>query len=118
MTLHANVLVFLSHFITHYFNLTYFYLTIKWKSLNHHKLISLFSMFILFSCLGQPSFLKSKSLSSINLWMNSTRSRSSTHYDPYHNILCVVAGCKQGIMYINVNVIIANKSLVFIIYTM
>ncbi|KMZ75916.1 Transcription factor jumonji (JmjC) domain-containing protein-like [Zostera marina] len=42
-----------------------------------------------------PSFLKSKSLSSINLWMNSTRSRSSTHYDPYHNILCVVAGCKQ-----------------------
>lgn len=42
-----------------------------------------------------PLFLESKSLSSINLWMNSTRSRSSTHYDPHHNVLCVVAGCKQ-----------------------
>ncbi|MCL7022449.1 hypothetical protein MKW94_022994, partial [Papaver nudicaule] len=37
-----------------------------------------------------------KTLTSINLWMNNAKSRSSTHYDPDHNLLCVVAGCKQG----------------------
>ncbi|KAM7253931.1 hypothetical protein ACFE04_031613 [Oxalis oulophora] len=42
-----------------------------------------------------PTFLETKSLASINLWMNSTQARSSTHYDPHHNVLCVVAGCKQ-----------------------
>ncbi|KAH9602751.1 hypothetical protein KSS87_023039 [Heliosperma pusillum] len=46
-----------------------------------------------------PSFLKSKTLSSINLWMNNSQSRSSTHYDPHHNLLCVVAGCKQVVLW-------------------
>ncbi|XP_074316155.1 lysine-specific demethylase JMJ31 [Silene latifolia] len=46
-----------------------------------------------------PSFLKSKTLSSINLWMNTAQSRSSTHYDPHHNLLCVVAGCKQVVLW-------------------
>lgn len=44
----------------------------------------------------QPSFLGPNKLSSINLWMNNAESRSSTHYDPHHNLLCVVAGCKRG----------------------
>lgn len=44
----------------------------------------------------QPAFLETKELASINLWMNSALSRSSTHYDPHHNVLCIVAGCKQG----------------------
>lgn len=42
-----------------------------------------------------PEFLEAKSLASINLWMNSALARSSTHYDPHHNVLCVVSGCKQ-----------------------
>uniref|UniRef100_A0A166HBJ9 JmjC domain-containing protein n=1 Tax=Daucus carota subsp. sativus TaxID=79200 RepID=A0A166HBJ9_DAUCS len=47
-----------------------------------------------------PEFLEAKSLASINLWMNSARARSSTHYDPHHNVLCVVSGCKQGVTHI------------------
>ncbi|KAL8138982.1 hypothetical protein V2J09_004983 [Rumex salicifolius] len=43
-----------------------------------------------------PSLLGTKKLASINLWMNNHRSRSSTHYDPHHNLLCIVAGCKHG----------------------
>ncbi|KAF6173393.1 hypothetical protein GIB67_027088 [Kingdonia uniflora] len=43
-----------------------------------------------------PSILETKGLASINLWMNNAKSRSSTHYDPHHNLLCIVAGCKQG----------------------
>ncbi|KAF8392321.1 hypothetical protein HHK36_022663 [Tetracentron sinense] len=42
-----------------------------------------------------PTFLETKALASINLWMNSAQSRSSTHYDPHHNLLCIVAGRKQ-----------------------
>ncbi|KAF2325260.1 hypothetical protein GH714_025810 [Hevea brasiliensis] len=45
-----------------------------------------------------PAFLETKELASINLWMNSAPSRSSTHYDPHHNVLCIVAGCKQGLV--------------------
>ncbi|KAI3832653.1 hypothetical protein MKW98_002199 [Papaver atlanticum] len=45
-----------------------------------------------------PKILKEKSLTSINLWMNNAKSRSSTHYDPDHNLLCVVAGCKQVVL--------------------
>lgn len=41
-----------------------------------------------------PSFLRSP-VSAINLWMSVNGSRSSTHYDPFHNLLCVVAGCKE-----------------------
>ncbi|XP_052188092.1 lysine-specific demethylase JMJ31 isoform X2 [Diospyros lotus] len=46
-----------------------------------------------------PAFLARKELASINLWMNSAQSRSSTHYDPHHNLLCVVAGCKQVVLW-------------------
>ncbi|CAI9774362.1 unnamed protein product [Fraxinus pennsylvanica] len=54
-------------------------------------------------CLGEdiqkPAFLEDKTLSSINLWMNNAQSRSSTHYDPNHNLLCVIAGCKQVVLW-------------------
>ncbi|KAL6500527.1 hypothetical protein OROHE_025893 [Orobanche hederae] len=46
-----------------------------------------------------PAFLKGKVLASINLWMNNARTRSSTHYDPHHNLLCVVSGCKQVVLW-------------------
>ncbi|CDP19768.1 unnamed protein product [Coffea canephora] len=46
-----------------------------------------------------PPFLESVTISSINLWMNSAQSRSSTHYDPHHNLLCIVSGCKQGLIF-------------------
>lgn len=46
-----------------------------------------------------PSFLVSKKLTSINLWMNNAQSRSNTHYDPHHNLLCIVAGCKQVVLW-------------------
>ncbi|XP_043697785.1 uncharacterized protein LOC122648635 isoform X2 [Telopea speciosissima] len=42
-----------------------------------------------------PTFLETKAVASINIWMNNSKSRSSTHYDPHHNLLCVVAGCKK-----------------------
>ncbi|KAL8236292.1 hypothetical protein R6Q59_017373 [Mikania micrantha] len=42
-----------------------------------------------------PLFLETKTLASINLWMSSAQTRSSTHYDPHHNLLCVVSGSKQ-----------------------
>lgn len=34
--------------------------------------------------------------------MNNAKSKSSTHYDPHHNLLCIVAGCKQGKVSLNV----------------
>ncbi|EFJ38451.1 hypothetical protein SELMODRAFT_402380 [Selaginella moellendorffii] len=37
-----------------------------------------------------PEFLDEDAVSNINLWMSSTSSRSSIHYDPYHNVLGVV----------------------------
>ncbi|GAB2234584.1 hypothetical protein Droror1_Dr00003840 [Drosera rotundifolia] len=46
-----------------------------------------------------PSFLATKALASINLWMNNEHSRSSSHYDPHHNLLCVVAGCKRVVLW-------------------
>ncbi|XP_004290635.1 PREDICTED: uncharacterized protein LOC101308336 isoform X2 [Fragaria vesca subsp. vesca] len=46
-----------------------------------------------------PSFLEDKSLISVNLWMNNAQARSSTHYDPHHNLLCVVSGCKQVVLW-------------------
>ncbi|KAL4572017.1 hypothetical protein LXL04_018785 [Taraxacum kok-saghyz] len=42
-----------------------------------------------------PLFLETKNLASINLWINGYKTRSSTHYDPHHNLLCVVSGTKQ-----------------------
>ncbi|XP_024532000.1 jmjC domain-containing protein D-like [Selaginella moellendorffii] len=42
-----------------------------------------------------PEFLDEDAVSNINLWMSSTSSRSSIHYDPYHNVLGVVTGQKK-----------------------
>ncbi|KAJ8543140.1 hypothetical protein K7X08_005663 [Anisodus acutangulus] len=50
-------------------------------------------------CLGEdiqtPLPLETKIVASVNLWMNSMKARSSTHYDPHHNLLCLVSGCKE-----------------------
>ncbi|KAL3827993.1 hypothetical protein ACJIZ3_016795 [Penstemon smallii] len=46
-----------------------------------------------------PAFLEGKMMTSVNLWMNNARSRSSTHYDPYHNLLCIISGCKQVVLW-------------------
>ncbi|XP_040364728.1 bifunctional peptidase and (3S)-lysyl hydroxylase Jmjd7 isoform X2 [Rosa chinensis] len=46
-----------------------------------------------------PAFLEDKSLISVNLWMNNAQARSSTHYDPHHNLLCIVSGCKQVVLW-------------------
>lgn len=49
--------------------------------------------------LQMPAFLEDKLLISINLWMNNAQARSSTHYDPHHNLLCIVSGCKQVVLW-------------------
>ncbi|XP_058770919.1 lysine-specific demethylase JMJ31 [Vicia villosa] len=46
-----------------------------------------------------PPILGAKELSSINLWMNNAQSRSSTHYDPLHNLLCIISGRKQVVLW-------------------
>lgn len=46
-----------------------------------------------------PRLLETKKLASINLWMSSSHTRSSTHYDPHHNLLCIVAGRKQVVLW-------------------
>ncbi|XP_034228744.1 lysine-specific demethylase JMJ30 isoform X4 [Prunus dulcis] len=46
-----------------------------------------------------PVFLEDKVLASTNLWMNNAQARSSTHYDPHHNLLCIVSGCKQVVLW-------------------
>ncbi|KAJ4828593.1 hypothetical protein Tsubulata_004945 [Turnera subulata] len=46
-----------------------------------------------------PIFLDTKQLASVNLWMNNAEARSSTHYDPHHNLLCIVAGCKKVVLW-------------------
>ncbi|XP_073115644.1 lysine-specific demethylase JMJ31 isoform X2 [Elaeis guineensis] len=46
-----------------------------------------------------PLFIGMKTLASVNFWMNRTRSRSSNHYDPHHNLLCVVAGSKEVVLW-------------------
>ncbi|KAL6614411.1 hypothetical protein ACP70R_036681 [Stipagrostis hirtigluma subsp. patula] len=53
------------------------------------------SLHVLEEDIQEPIFLRGKSFSSINFWMNRAHMRSSTHYDPHHNLLCVVAGCKK-----------------------
>ncbi|KAK4355494.1 hypothetical protein RND71_024465 [Anisodus tanguticus] len=45
--------------------------------------------------LAQPLPLETKIVASVNLWMNSMKARSSTQYDPHHNLLCIVSGCKE-----------------------
>ncbi|XP_050203422.1 lysine-specific demethylase JMJ31 [Mercurialis annua] len=42
-----------------------------------------------------PVFLETKEPASVNLWMNNAYARSSSHYDPHHNVLCIIAGRKQ-----------------------
>ncbi|KAF4370190.1 hypothetical protein F8388_007331 [Cannabis sativa] len=49
--------------------------------------------------INTPVFLKEKVLASVNLWMNSAQARSSTHYDPHHNLLCLVSGCKRVLLW-------------------
>ncbi|XP_020674314.2 hypoxia-inducible factor 1-alpha inhibitor isoform X1 [Dendrobium catenatum] len=49
--------------------------------------------------LEMPNFLGNNTIESINLWMNRASSRSSTHYDPHHNLLCIVAGCKRVVLW-------------------
>ncbi|XVF32504.1 hypothetical protein REPUB_Repub17cG0088600 [Reevesia pubescens] len=46
-----------------------------------------------------PAILEEKNLSSINLWMNNAQARSSAHYDPNHNLLCIVTGRKQVVLW-------------------
>ncbi|KAG6511277.1 hypothetical protein ZIOFF_029336 [Zingiber officinale] len=46
-----------------------------------------------------PIFLQTSTLASINFWMNMAKSRSSTHYDPHHNLLCMVSGCKKVVLW-------------------
>ncbi|OMO77635.1 hypothetical protein CCACVL1_14932 [Corchorus capsularis] len=46
-----------------------------------------------------PAVLEEKDLSSINLWMNNAQARSSAHYDPHHNLLCIVTGRKQVVLW-------------------
>ncbi|XP_022771160.1 uncharacterized protein LOC111314264 isoform X2 [Durio zibethinus] len=46
-----------------------------------------------------PAILEEKNLSSINLWMNNAKARSSAHYDPHHNLLCIVTGRKQVVLW-------------------
>ncbi|KAK4281212.1 hypothetical protein QN277_012734 [Acacia crassicarpa] len=46
-----------------------------------------------------PPILEAKEVSSINLWMNNAQARSSTHYDPHHNLLCIVSGRKQVLLW-------------------
>ncbi|KAL1367413.1 hypothetical protein AAHE18_02G050500 [Arachis hypogaea] len=46
-----------------------------------------------------PPILEGKELSSINLWMNNAQARSSTHYDPHNNLLCIVSGRKQVVLW-------------------
>ncbi|RLM91195.1 uncharacterized protein C2845_PM08G27050 [Panicum miliaceum] len=53
------------------------------------------SLGVLKEDIQEPIFLRGKSFSSINFWMNGSHLRSSTHYDPHHNLLCVLAGCKK-----------------------
>lgn len=39
-----------------------------------------------------PDCVEENWVTSVNLWMSVNGSRSSTHYDPYHNLLCPIAG--------------------------
>ncbi|KAL4430898.1 hypothetical protein ABPG75_006154 [Micractinium tetrahymenae] len=45
--------------------------------------------------LGVPALLHSTELSQINFWASMSSTRSSLHYDPYQNLLCVVRGSKS-----------------------
>lgn len=45
---------------------------------------------------SEPPLLPAAKLSSVALWLSpGGATRSSVHYDPYHNLLCVLSGCKR-----------------------
>mmetsp|Transcript_27273 Transcript_27273/g.76962 ORF Transcript_27273/g.76962 Transcript_27273/m.76962 type:complete len:528 (+) Transcript_27273:264-1847(+) len=46
-----------------------------------------------------PEPLRQRTITACNLWMNSEPAQSSTHYDPYHNLLCLVTGHKTAVMH-------------------
>ncbi|KAK4799454.1 hypothetical protein SAY86_024819 [Trapa natans] len=54
---------------------------------------------ILIEDIHVPSILGKRKVSSINLWLNCSKARSSTHYDPHHNLLCIVSGRKQVVLW-------------------
>ena len=45
--------------------------------------------------LPTPPALRCVDIRVVNLWMNNTPSTSSLHYDPQHNLLCVIVGSKR-----------------------
>lgn len=45
--------------------------------------------------LSVPMIMQHKNIAQVNLWMAADSSRSSPHYDPYNNVLCVVTGSKR-----------------------
>jgi hypothetical protein len=50
---------------------------------------------LLGECAPLPPALAAAPLTSANLWASATPTRSSCHYDPYGNALCVVTGAKR-----------------------
>ncbi|CAL8464138.1 g3673 [Coccomyxa elongata] len=53
------------------------------------------SLSALLADIVQPECLQGQEVSHVNLWMCTRGSRSSLHYDPYHNLLCMVTGSKR-----------------------
>ena len=49
---------------------------------------------MLFQRLMNPAWLSAQLVCTPTLWLSPRGSRSSLHYDNYHNLLCVVAGRK------------------------
>ncbi|KAI6674798.1 hypothetical protein NL676_002704 [Syzygium grande] len=54
---------------------------------------------VLLEDIQTPAFLDKSLLASVNLWMNIAEARSSTHYDPHHNLLCIVNGTKEVVLW-------------------
>ncbi|KAF8006436.1 hypothetical protein BT93_K0666 [Corymbia citriodora subsp. variegata] len=54
---------------------------------------------VLLEDIQMPAFLDKGLLASVNLWMNIAEARSSTHYDPHHNLLCIVSGTKKVVLW-------------------
>lgn len=54
---------------------------------------------VLLEDIQMPAFLDKSLLASVNLWINIAEARSSTHYDPHHNLLCLVSGTKKVVLW-------------------
>ncbi|GMH33274.1 hypothetical protein BSKO_01108 [Bryopsis sp. KO-2023] len=72
----------------------------RWKACGVHTYlaqtpINKGSMKVFLKDLAIPAIVQQKNITQINLWMAGSSSRSSPHYDPYHNVLCVVTGSKR-----------------------